>query len=111
MKRTPFKRRRTPLPYRSTKMAAYYAKVRMPAVRAAVGDGRNPCQARTPVCTRFVQGIHEVLPRGRAGGLKASLRDGPTLDVCHACNDWISLNPREAKQMGLLRSSGEEVSG
>ncbi len=91
------------LPHRSTKMAAYYRGVRVPAVKAAVGDGDEPCQARTPACTGRVEGIHEVLPRGRAGGLKAALRDGPTIDCCHGCNRYISEHPRESLALGLLK--------
>ena len=103
MKRSPMNPRRKQMPYRSKKMAAYYREIRVPAVRAAVGDGNEPCQARTPVCTGRVEGIHEVLPRGRAGGLKAALRDGPTIDCCHRCNEWISEHPRESLALGLLK--------
>ncbi len=101
--RAPLPAGRKGLPKRSKKMAAYYREVRVPAVRDAVGDGFNPCQARTAVCTGRVEGIHEVLPRGRAGGLKAALRDGPTIDCCHACNSYISEHPRESLALGLLK--------
>ena len=44
------------------------------AVEAAKG---TPCQIVSPVCTGTSEHLHEPLSRGRAGGLKAALRDGP----------------------------------
>ncbi len=90
---------------RSKRMAAYYREVRVPAVKAAVGDGTNPCQARTPVCTGYVETLHEPASRGRFGGLKAAVAAGGELPTCHRCNEWISEHPREAKTLGLLRSN------
>lgn len=100
--RRPLKRRRGINP-RSKKMQVYYRDVRIPAVKAAVGDGYRPCQIRSEVCTGYVQSLHEVVPRGRAGGLKAAVRLGPTIPSCNPCNGWASENPTEAHELGLLK--------
>ena len=90
---------------RSKRMAKYYRDVRIPAVKAAVGDGGNPCQARTSVCTGYVETLHEPASRGRFGGLIPAVAAGGELPTCHRCNSWISEHPREAKAAGLLRSA------
>jgi len=57
------------------------------AAREAKG---TPCQILSPVCTGLAEALHEVLPRGRAGGLKASLRLAPAVAACNACNSWVT---------------------
>ncbi len=114
MNRTPFQRRSVSLPGksakqrrrlrpRSKKMAAYYRDVRVPAVMAAVGDGTNPCQARTAACTGYVETLHEPASRGRFGGLIPAVRAGGELPTCGRCNNWISEHPRESLALGLLK--------
>lgn len=72
------------------------------AVQEAKGE---PCQVRSPVCTGRSEHLHEPLARGRAGGLKASLRDGPTpLPCCDACNGYIGENQVWARENGFLIS-------
>jgi hypothetical protein len=94
------------IPARSKKTADYYREERVPAVREAVGDGKNPCQIQIPdVCTGFVEGIHETHSRGRFGGLKSALAAGAVLPSCHACNGWCSEHPKEAQEMGFMASN------
>ena len=113
-KKAGFGSARAPLNPRSEKRERYYADHRVPAVKNAVGDGRRPCGllheldgtlreiTPSPVCTGWVEGIHEVASRGRFGGLKAALKAGPTIDCCHACNRWWSEHSKEAEAAGLL---------
>lgn len=98
---------RQPINQRSDRTRAYYESPggRRDQVRAAVGDGRRPCQIKSPVCTGYVEGIHESAPRGRFGGLKAALESGPTFDACHACNRYCSENAVWASERGFLRSN------
>ena len=116
MQRSPYRWQRSELPRskqplkrtrmkpRSKKRAAYMVG-RRERVAAAVGDGSRRCTIRAPGCTGYVEGIHEVLSRGRAGGLEAAERDGETLDCCHACNEWASQHPTEALALGLLKKA------
>lgn len=65
----------------------------------------QPCQVLSPVCTGRAEHLHEPLSRGRAGGLKAALRDGPQpIPCCDACNDYIAGNPVWATERGFLLS-------
>lgn len=65
----------------------------------------KPCQVLSPVCTGYAEHLHEPLSRGRAGGLKAALRDGPApIPCCDRCNSYISENPTWAREQGLLVS-------
>lgn len=58
---------------------------------AAVEEAKGkPCQIMSPVCTGLAEHKHEVLPRGRAGGLKASLALAPAVDACDACNGYVT---------------------
>ena len=72
---------------------------------AAAAAKGTPCQVISPVCTGRAEHLHEPLSRGRAGGLKAALRDGPApIPACDACNTYISDNPVWARERGLLVS-------
>lgn len=91
----------------SDKRRELYRDVYAPLRDEAVGGGRRPCQIQSPVCTGFVEHIHEILPRGRAGGLAAALRDGDTAFVCDACNGYVSEHPVWAHANGWLKHSWE----
>jgi len=104
VKRSPMARGKKRINPRSKKREAYMVG-RRERVAEAVGDGHNPCQMRAPGCTGSVEGIHEVLPRGRAGGLEAAERDGETMNVCHACNEWASQHSEEAERKGWLKKA------
>jgi hypothetical protein len=72
------------------------------AVREAKGE---PCQVLSPVCTGYAEHLHEPLARGRAGGLKAALRDGPApIPCCDPCNGYIGENQVWARENGFLVS-------
>lgn len=65
----------------------------------------GPCPVRTPVCTGFVEHLHEIYSSGRAGGKAAAVRDGPPpVPCCDRCNDYVSLHPRWARDNGWLLS-------
>lgn len=104
-----FGQQRKPINPRSEKRERYMREVRRPAVRQAVGDGRQPCEVRIEgVCTGYVESIHETAPRGRFGGLEAAVAAGETKRTCNACNGWLSEHPREAQERGLLRSNTQD---
>jgi hypothetical protein len=71
------------------------------AAKAARGTA---CQIMSPVCTGTAEHLHEVLPRGRAGGLKASLRLAPAVEACDACNGWVMEHQVWARERGFLVS-------
>ena len=69
----------------------------------AVGDGHQPCLIQSPVCTGFVEHLHEPLTRARAGGLAAALLNGPEpIPCCDLCNEFCSRNPTWAYERGFL---------
>ena len=112
MKRSAMKRsikpmKKSRLNPRSKKMDKFYKEVRIPAVIQAVGDGKRPCPVKSQVCTHYVQGIHEVLSRGRAGGIIVAHKPGNIIGTCHACNSYISSHPQWAKDNGWLVSNSE----
>lgn len=89
----------------SAKRAALYQNVYAPLRDEAVGDGTEPCQIQSPACTGYVEHLHEVFSRGRAGGLEAALRDGAVVPCCDACNGYVSENPVWAREKGWLVSA------
>lgn len=57
------------------------------------------------ICTKVGEHLHEILPRGRAGGIAAALRDGPEPRwLCDNCNSHVSAHPAWSKEHGLLVS-------
>lgn len=107
MKRSTKPMKRSRLNPRSKKMAKFYKEVRVPAVIAVIGDMKRPCPVKSQVCTHYVQGIHEILPRGRAGGIIVAHKPGNIIGTCHACNSYISSHPLWAKDNGWLKSNSE----
>lgn len=74
----------------------------------AVATRGLPCKVKSPRCTGTNQHLHEVLTRGRAGGIAAALRDGPPpIGSCDACNGFISEHPQWARERGWLLHSRE----
>lgn len=51
--------------------------------------------------------IHEIFPRGRAGGVNNDmwLQEDNVLAICRGCHDWITSHPADAEELGLLKSS------
>ncbi len=91
---------------RSKKMEEFYDKVRRPAVAEAVGQGRNPCQIKSPMCSLYVEGIHEKLSRGRGGGIRTVHYKENLVPCCHRCNEYVSSHPAWAEKEGWLLKGG-----
>ena len=92
-----------PIAPMSEKRRKFYKDVYAPMRDEAVGDGREPCQIQSPVCTGFVEHLHEPLTRGKAGGLEAALREGPPpIPACDACNSYVSENQVWARERGFI---------
>ena len=75
---------------------------------AAVAEARGtPCQAAiAPNCTGVAEHLHEVMTRGRTGGLRGAIRAGtPLVPCCDPCNSYIAANPVEAREKGLVVSN------
>jgi hypothetical protein len=75
--------------------------------REALAAQQLECVIKSPVCRGRAQHLHEILPRGRGGGLKRALRSAPKVPACDPCNDWVSEHPREAHKLGWLIHSWE----
>lgn len=74
------------------------------AVTASLRSGEVACQVQSPVCTGIAQHQDEALPRGRAGGIAAALRDGPEPTLCcDPCNAWLPQNLVWAAENGFAR--------
>lgn len=74
------------------------------AVTRALADGETACQIQSPVCTGIAQHQDEQLPRGRAGGIAAALRDGPAPYLCcDPCNSYVAENIVWATENGFAR--------
>lgn len=87
----------------SEKRSKFYREVYEPMRDEAVGDGHEPCQIQSPVCTGYVEHLHEPLTRGKAGGLEAALRDGPPpIPCCDPCNGYVSENQVWARERGFI---------
>lgn len=98
------KKGRPGLKPRSPKMERFYRTERRPAVAEAVGDGDEPCEIQVPeVCTGYVETVHEIETRARAGGIiRAHRIHGNRINCCEQCNEWASEHPREAVERGFL---------
>ena len=102
MKRSRMKRSK--LNPRSKKMSKFYQEIRVPYVRKVVGDGTNPCPVKSPVCTGYVQGVHEKWTRARAGSIiiAHNSKGNNLLGTCHLCNTFISEHKEWSEARGLL---------
>ena len=96
-------KRTTRLKPRSKKMAKFYKEVRVPYVKEIVGDGTRPCPVRSPVCSGYIQGVHEKLTRARAGGIVIAHNRIDNLISCwHYCKTYISEHKEWSESRGLL---------
>jgi hypothetical protein len=95
--------KRSRLNARSKKMKKFYKNVRIPAVKQIVADGLSCCPVQSPVCTKYIEGVHEILPRGRAGGIIKAHRKDNLVGTCHRCNAYISEHPTWATSLGWLK--------
>ena len=95
-----------PMNKMSKKRAKFYREVYQPLKDDLLG---GECEAKIPdVCTGTSEHLHEILSRGRAGGLEAAIRDSDVLAVCDRCNGWISENPLKSLALGLLKHYSPE---
>ena len=120
MKRSPMKRSRKPLPFRSAKRAAIADERR--AFVARILRERPQCEARhylRPIvgqltgidqdrvlaalrgCTWQSSEVHELLSRARGGSI---VEDANVASLCHICHAWVTTEPRLATMAGLQRS-------
>jgi hypothetical protein len=120
MKRSPMKRTRKPLPFRSAKRAAIADERR--AFVARILSERPQCEARhylRPIvsglddidqgrvlaalrgCTWQASEVHELLSRARGGSI---VEDANVASLCHWCHGWVTTEPRLATMAGLQRS-------
>lgn len=99
---------RQALPPRSEARQRYYTDVRIPAVRAAVGNGKKPCPVKAPGCTGVGTDLHERASRGRFGGLPAAVEADAPILVCRSCNGYISQHSIWARENGWLMSNTQD---
>lgn len=94
---------------RSTEMARFYREERIPLVKEVLERDNYQCQIRAPGCTVQATTCHEVLTRGRGGGIRAEgINDASNmLAACTQCNSWVGENSYEAEQMGVLKHGWE----
>ena len=91
---------RKPIRPRSKKMEVLYATKRRNLVKRLL--------AERPICQRCLsdrsQDIHELKSRARGG----SITDLDNLvALCRTCHNWVTQNPKEAKEQGWLKNSWE----
>lgn len=62
----------------------------------------TPCEARLSMCEGVGVTHHEVLSRARGG---SPIDPANMLWICDACHFWTTTHPKEATELGLLRSA------
>ena len=120
MKRSPMKRSRKPLPFRSAKREAiaderraFVARILSerpqcearhylrPIVGQLVGKDQDRVLAALRGCTWKSTEVHELLSRARGGSI---VEDDNVVALCHWCHRWVTTEPRLATMAGLQRS-------
>lgn len=115
MKKTGKLARTGGLNQRSERTQTKYTEQRIPLVKAILTE-RPFCEA----CEKYAErdGVvvvkrrsvdcHEVLSRGRSGGVSGTAWLDPAniLAVCRICHIRITAHPSEAEQLGLLTKVG-----
>lgn len=108
--------KRSPLKPRSDKAKDTYRKERVPFVEKVLGE-RPLCEA-CPTCPagrknspRNSTDVHEILTRGRSGGVKgkAWLDEDNVLALCRTCHTWITAHPKESLDLGFVRKWNKEL--
>lgn len=102
----PKEQKRTYLNPRSEAMKEFYSEERIPLVLEVLERDNGRCQIRAPGCHRYADTVHEILTRGRAGGIRAlGVNTAENcVAACAHCNRWVGEHPREAEAMGMLES-------
>lgn len=92
-----WRQRSKPLRRRSRKMEEFYRKVYVPLVLEVLERDHLLCRIQAEGCTRKATTAHEILTRGRGGGIRA--KGVATLEnmvaACRSCNSWASEHPLE----------------
>ncbi len=120
MKRSPMKRSRKPLPFRSAKRAAIADERRAfvdrilserpqcearhylrPIVAGLVGIDHDRVVKALRGCTWRSTEVHELLSRARGGSIT---EDANVSALCSNCHRWVTTEPRLATMAGLQRS-------
>ena len=120
MKRSPMKRSRKPLPFRSAKREAIADERRAfvvrilserpqcearhylrPIVAGLVGRDQDRVVAALRGCTWQSTEVHEIILRSRGGSI---VEDDNVAALCHWCHRWATTEPRLATMAGLQRS-------
>lgn len=120
MKRSPMKRSRNPLPFRSAKRKAltperqaFVARILSerpqcearhflrPIVGTLVGKDQDRVLAALRGCTWTSTEVHELLSRARGGSIT---EDANVSALCGPCHRWVTTEPRLATMAGLQRS-------
>jgi hypothetical protein len=94
----PEKKPRKKIPKVSKKRAVInreYAAISRPIWRG------KTCEARTPDCVKWAQGIHH--PEGKET-IEKLLDPDNMMPCCNPCNSWIEKNDATARKMGLKKS-------
>jgi len=60
-------------------------------------DKKHVCMLRTTE-------VHEILTRARGGSI---LDRSNCVALCHSCHAWITVHPKEAHAIGMVKSSWE----
>ena len=91
---------RKPIRPRSKKMEMLYATKRRNLVKRLL--------AERPICQRCLsdrsQDIHELKSRARGGSITEV---DNLVALCRSCHNWVTQNPKEAKEQGWLKNSWE----
>lgn len=91
---------RKPIRPRSKKMEMLYATKRRNLVKRLL--------AERPICQRCLsdrsQDIHELKSRARGGSITEI---DNLVALCRSCHNWVTQNPKEAKEQGWLKNSWE----
>ena len=119
LKRTELKRGDKPMAQRSEKTAKRYREERVPFVKNILAE-RPKCQA-CPVWAAFDNrasfihrpsvDVHEILGRGRSGGVHGDAWLDPenVLAVCRPCHTRLTDEVADATALGLLKASTAET--
>lgn len=97
------------IPKRSKKTAKRYKEERVPFVKYMLG--KFPvCAAQLPGCTHEAVDVHEILTRGRSGGVhgEAWLQEENCATLCRPCHTRITDDPKLGESIGLISRSGKE---
>lgn len=83
---------------RSKKLSDLMKKEYVPQVKKMI-EAKTPCSLKTEMCTGKAEGFHH--PYGKAS---KELLLKEKVPACNACNLWVEVNDKEARERGLKKS-------